>query len=261
MMLLRGPGTPWWRLQAHRRALDELLYAEIGRRRESDVAGEDVLSMLMEARDEDGEGFTEVELRDQIMHLLFGGHDTTSSTLSFLFYELARNPLVMNRVVAELAGELGGRPPRIEDLLEGLPYLGMAVDETLRLYPPVWFGPRMSIREFEFGGFRIPAGVHVIHSSWVSHRLPSVFPSPDEFVPERFTPAARRELPPGAYIPFGGGQRICIGKRFGALMVKAVAATVLQHWQCSIAAGYRLKVSKLPTLSPEGGLQMVLERR
>ncbi|MBV9309671.1 MAG: cytochrome P450, partial [Solirubrobacterales bacterium] len=158
MMLLRGPGSPWSRMLAARRELDGLLYAEIERRRIEGGGGEDVMSMLLEARDEAGEGFTSVELRDQIMHLLFGGHDTTSSTLSFLFYELARHPKVMERVVGEIFSVLGDRAPSASDLLDGLPYLGMVVDETLRLYPPVWFGPRMSVMPFEFGGFAIPAG-------------------------------------------------------------------------------------------------------
>ena len=116
----------------------------------------------------------------------------------------------------------------------------------------------MSVKEFEFAGYRIPAGVHVIHSSWVSHRLEDVFPDPDRFVPERFSPEARRQLAPGAYIPFGGGQRICIGKRFGQMVVKAVATTLLGRFSLELKPGYELKVAKVPTLSPEGGLAMTV---
>jgi cytochrome P450 len=134
----------------------------------------------------------------------------------------------------------------------------MVLDETLRLYPPVWFGPRLSVKAFEFGGYRVPAGVDVIHSSWVSHRLPDVFENPEAFVPERFGPEARRALPAGAYIPFGGGQRVCIGKRFGALVVKSAAATILQRFTLELKPGYELRVAKLPTLSPEGGLPMTI---
>jgi cytochrome P450 len=257
-MLLRGPGTPWARLQSERRALDRIILAEIERRRgESLGERDDVLSMLIGARDEtNDEGFTPLELRDQVMHLLFGGHDTTSSTLSFLLYELARNPAVHRRVTAELDAVLDGRPPTAEDLINGLPYLSMVVDETLRLYPPVWFGPRLTVRPFTFAEHRIPAGVHVIHSSWVTHRLPEVFPDPETFNPERFGPEHRRRLPPGAYIPFGGGQRICIGKRFGQLAVKAIAATVLARHRLELTPGFELRIAKLPTLSPEHGLPM-----
>ena len=258
MMLLRGPRTPWARLQESRRRLDAIILGEIERRRRAGVTGDDALSMLLGARDEDGEGFTPEELRDQIMHLLFGGHDTTSSTLSFLLYELARNPGALERVREEEERVLAGRPPTAQELIDDLPYLSMALDETLRLYPPVWFGPRMSVRPFEFGGYRIPAGVHIIHSSWVSHRLPEVFPNPEAFIPERFTPENRRRLASGAYIPFGGGQRICIGKRFGQLVVKAAATLLLQRFTCELAPGYELRIGKLPTLSPEGGLAMVM---
>lgn len=195
------------------------------------------------------------------MHLLFGGHDTTSSTLSFLIYELGRHPEVQALVLEEQDRVLGGRAPTAEELIGGLPYLSMVLDETLRLYPPVWFGPRLSTSPFEFGGYRIPAGVHVIHCSWASHRLPEVFPDPEAFIPERFSPEARAALPRGAYIPFGGGQRICIGKRFGQLVVKAMASTLLQRFRCELQAGYELRVSKVPTLSPEGGLPIVIRPR
>jgi cytochrome P450 len=261
MMLLRGPGSPWARMQTARRALDGVIYSEIERRRRDGGDGSDVMSMLIAARDEQGRGFTPVELRDQIMHLLFGGHDTTSSTLSFLMYELSRHPEALARVVEEQDELLDGRAPTTEELLTGLPYLGMALDETLRLYPPVWFGPRLSVRPFEFGGFRIPAGVHVIHSSWVTHRLPEVFENPEAFIPERFTAQRRRQIPPGGYIPFGGGQRICIGKRFGQLVVKAAATTVLRRFHCELRPGYELRISKVPTLSPEGGLPMMVRTR
>jgi cytochrome P450 len=259
LMLLRGPGSPWWRLQRARRELDRIVYDEIARRRARGTGdGSDALSMLLDARDEEGEGFTDRELRDQTMHLLFGGHDTASSTLSFLVYELARNPEVTARLRAEQERVLGGRPPTVDELLGELPELTMAMDETLRLYPPVWFGPRMTVRDFEFRGHAIPAGVHIHHSSWASHRLPDVFPEPDEFRPERFTPEARAALPKGAYIPFGGGRRICIGKRFGQLVVRAVAASLLQRYDFELEPGYELTVDKLPTLSPRGGLPVRL---
>ena len=260
-MLLRGPGSPWARMQRARRDLDRIVYAEIARRREQGATGDDVLSMLIEARDEDGDGFTDRELRDQVMHLLFGGHDTSSSTLSFLVYELARHPGVAARIRDEQDRVLGGRPATVDQLISALPELDMALDETLRLYPPVWFGPRKAVTDFEFAGHRIPAGTHIMHSSWASHRLPDVFPDPDSFIPERFAPEARRELPKGAYIPFGGGQRICIGKRFGQLVVKAVASAVLGRFEFALEPGYDLAIDKLPTLSPRGGLPVILRER
>ncbi len=257
MMMLRGPGSPWSKMKAARGRLDEIVYAEIANRRHADAEGDDVLSMLLSARDEDGEGLTDTELRDQLMHLLFGGHDTSSSTVSFLVYELIRNPDVMARVVAEIDQVLAGRAPTMAELAKELPELDLAMDETLRLYPPVWFGPRMAVEDFEFEGHAVPAGTQIIHCSWASHRLPDVFPDPEAFIPERFTAEARSALPKGAYIPFGAGSRICIGKRFGQLVVKAVVVTILQRYRLDLAPGFELEVDKLPTLSPRGGLPVV----
>jgi cytochrome P450 len=266
--LLRGPGTPWARMQAARRDLDRIIYSEIGRRRRAPgESGEDILSMLIDARDESegsaapGTGFTDTELRDQIMHMLFGSHDTSSSTIAFLLYELARHPAALARMVAEQDAVLGGRAPTVEELMNGLPELWLALEETLRLYPPVWFGPRLTVRRFDFAGHRVPAGTHIMHSSWVTHHLPEVFPDPEAFVPERFTPDARRSIPRGGYLPFGGGQRICVGKRFGQLMVGAVATALLQRFRVELRAGYELRLGKLPTLSPANGMPMVVRER
>jgi cytochrome P450 len=251
-------------MQAARRDLDRIIYAEIRRRRAEGGMGDDILSMLIEARDADGSNaaaFSDAELRDQLMHMLFGGHDTSSSTLAFLFYELARHPAVLARIVAEQDAVLAGRPPTVDELMTGLPELHMAVEETLRLYPPVWFGPRLAVAPFEFGGYEIPAGTHIMYSSWITHHLPEVFPDPEAFVPERFTPEARRVIPRGGYLPFGGGPRVCIGKRFGQLVVQAVATVLLQHFRVELQAGYVLRLEKLPTLSPGNGMPMVVRAR
>ena len=108
-----------------------------------------------------------------------------------------------------------------------MPYLDMVLDEVLRLYPPAWIGPRRAVREFEFGGYTVPRGAYVNYCSWASHRIPEVFPDPEAFIPERFTRERKAALPRGAYVPFGGGQRICIGKRFGQTEVKLVATMLL----------------------------------
>jgi cytochrome P450 len=243
------------------RQLDAIVYDEIRGRRAADSTGEDVLSMLLEATDDDGAGFSDAELRDQMMTLLFGGHDTSSSTTAFLLYELARHPAVLDCVLAEQDEVLGGHPPSLGQLAGELPELEMALEETLRLYPPVWFSPRMSIRAFEFAGHRVPAGAHFTHFTWGTHRLAELFPDPDTFVPQRFAPDARKEIPKGAYTPFGGGSRICIGKRFGQLVVKAMATSLLQRFRVEPQPGHELKIAIAPTLSPKGGLPLVLQPR
>jgi cytochrome P450 len=262
MRLLRGPGSPWRRMLRSRKVLDEIVYREIAeRRRRPDPDRRDVLSLLLEARDENGVGLADDEVRDQVMTLLFAGHDTATSTISFLLYELARHPQALAQLQAEQDAVLGGEPPTPAQLERELPYLEMVMDETLRLYPPAWVGPRRAVREFEFGGHRVPAGAYVNYSSWASHRLPDVFPHPEAFIPERFTRERKAALPRGAYVPFGGGSRICIGKRFGQTEVKLVSTLLLQRFRLELPPGERITIQQMPTLSPKGGLRMFVRER
>ena len=257
LQVLRGPGAPFQRVKSARRILDRLLGDEIARRRAGDD-GDDVLTMLLHATDEDGTRLSDEQVRDQALTMLFAGHDTTTSTVAFLFYELARAPEWRERLAAELEELTGGEPPTGEQLFTELPLLDQVVEETLRLYPPAWVGPRRSAVDFEFGGHRVPAGVPVNYSSWASHRIPEVFVEPHEFRPERFNPEERAKLPRGAYVPFGAGPRICIGMRFGQLEVKAIAARILARHALELEPGWELQVRQMPTLSPQGGLPVTV---
>ena len=259
LRMLRGPGSPWSRMHAARRRLDRIIFGEVVRRRRTGARRDDVMSLLLDARSEDGAVLSDVQVRDQMMTLLFAGHDTSTSTVSFLVYELARHPDVAARLRREVDGVLDGAPPTAAQLMGGgLPELDMALDETLRLYPAAWIGPRVAREPFRLASHTVPGGVHVAYCSWASHRLPEVFPHPDSFVPERFSAEARTRLPKGAYVPFGGGSRTCIGMRFGQLEVKAVAALLLQRFAFRLPAGYELSVRQMPTLSPAGGLPVEL---
>ena len=221
LQTLRGPGTPFWRMQRARRALDGVILAEIARRRQIGERGEDLLSLLLDAHDEEGHSLSDVHVRDEVMTLLFAGHDTTTSTIAFLFHELDRAPDVRTWLEEEVDAVVGDGPVSVEHLGgAALPRLEMAIDETLRMYPPAWVGPRRSVAPSTFAGHQVPGGVPVNYSSWASHHLPHVFPEPDAFRPERFTPEARAALPKGAYVPFGGGSRTCIGMRFGQAEVR-----------------------------------------
>ena len=258
----RGPGSVWRRMIASRGVLDEIVYTEIRRRRGSEAEQRgDILTLLLAACDEDGSGLSEDEIRDQLMTLMFAGHDTSTSTITFLLYELARHPEALNRVWAEQDEVLQGRPPDVAALAGGLPQLDMALDETLRLYPPAWIGPRRAVKEFEFAGHHVPAGAYVAYCSWASHRLPDVFPDPDAFVPARFSQERKAALPKGAYVPFGAGSRTCIGMRFGQLEIKAVASLLLQRFRPELPGGHSLHVRQMPTLSPDGGLELILRER
>jgi cytochrome P450 len=244
VQMLRGPRSPWRAMTRARAQLDAVIFAEIARRRASGERGSDILSLLLDAEDEDGSGLSDQELRDQVMTLLFAGHDTTTSTVTFLLFELAK------------------KPQEIEPLVSGeqaAAALEMAIDETLRMYPPAWIGPRRSVKAFELCGVRVPAGVNVNYCSWASHHLAEVFPEPWRFRPSRFTPEAKAALPKGAYVPFGGGSRTCIGMRFGLLEVKAIASSILSRFRLELAdPGREVSIRQMPTLSPRGGMPMIV---
>jgi cytochrome P450 len=262
LQMLRGPGSPWRAMNRSRAYLDRVIFEEIGRRRASGERGVDILSLLMDAEDEDGSRLSDQELRDQVMTLMFAGHDTATSTVTFLFYELARNTAEQAPLVAERDSVVGDRSPGAEELVGALPRLDMALDETLRMYPPAWIGPRRSVEPFELHGIRVPGGAFVNYCSWASHRLPEVFPEPERFRPDRFAPEAKAALPKGAYVPFGGGSRTCIGMRFGQLEVKAIAAEILRRWRLELAEpGREVSIRQMPTLSPRGGLPVMLRAR
>jgi cytochrome P450 len=262
LRLVRGPGSPWRRLVASRKVLDEIVFGETARRRaRPDPGRRDILSLLVAARGAGGEEFSDREIRDQVMTLMFAGHDTSTSTLTFMLHELARHPEVVRRLHDEQERVLGGGTPTAAQLEKEMPYLEMVLDEVLRLYPPAWIGPRRAIREYEFGGCTVPRGAYVNYCSWASHRLPEVFPQPEAFIPERFTRERKAALPRGAYVPFGGGSRICIGKRFGQTEVKLVATRLLQRLRVEALPGRTMTIRQMPTLSPRGGLRMRVRSR
>jgi retinoid hydroxylase len=262
LRLVRGPGSPWRKLIASRKVLDGIVFDEIARRRANpDRDRRDILSLLCGARGAGGEEFTDTEIRDQVMTLMFAGHDTSTSTLTFMLHELARHPEVTRRLHEEQHSVLQGQTPTALQLDKGMPYLDMVLDEVLRLYPPAWIGPRRVVREFEFSGCTVPKGAYLNYCSWASHRLPEVFPQPEAFIPERFTRERKAALPRGAYVPFGGGSRICIGKRFGQTEVKLVATKLLQHLRIESLPGRTMTIRQMPTLSPKDGLKMRIEPR
>jgi retinoid hydroxylase len=256
---LRGPFTPWARMQKAARELDGVIYSEIAARRagRSSNGGrrEDILSLLLDAQDDDGTRLSDRQVRDEVMTLMFAGHDTTTSTVAFMFYELARHPEIVARLLAEQDEHLPEGRPTASQLLSGeLELLEMVLDETLRKYPPAWVGPRRSLEPFEFDGTRVPGRAFVNYCSWASHHLPEVFPDPNEFRPERFTRDARAALPKGAYIPFGGGPRTCIGMRFGQLEVRTIATLILSRFTLSLPEDFELAIRQMPTISPKHGL-------
>lgn len=261
--MVRGPGTPFADMQQARAALDRLIEREIDRRLAAGDPGEGVLGLLLQCTDADGAPLPRSVLRDHLATVLFAGHDTTTATFSFMAYELGRHPEAREALLAELDEVLGGAPPRAEHLDgKALPVLERTLSETLRRFPPAWHGPRRAVRDVELDGVWVPEGSPVHYCSWVTHHLPEYYANPTAFQPDRFLPGAEvDQLPKGAYVPFGGGSRMCLGKRFGQYELRAIAATVLQRYLLDPDPAHPLALSFTPTLGPKGGLRFLVRER
>ena len=201
--MLRGPGSPWRRMVRDRSQLDRVIFEEIDRRRASGERGSDILSLLLDAEDEDGSSLSRQELRDQVMTLLFAGHDTTTSTVTFLFYELARSPDEIAPLLAEQESVLGGEAPSAAQLMGELPRLEMAVDETLRMYPPAWIGPRRSIEPFELAACGCPVECSSTTARGRAITSPRCFPSPGASCLSASHPTSERSCPRAHMCPSG----------------------------------------------------------
>lgn len=241
-----------------RRALgtvDNIVYRIIAEHRRGGGDPHDLLSMLLEVRDEQtGATLGDQELRNQAITFLLAGHETTANALSWTFYLLSQHPEVERQLRVELAAVLGGRTPTVDDLAR-LPYTTMVIEESMRLYPPIWAMERRAIADDVIGGFRIPAGSSVIVSPYVLHRQPQFWPEPDTFDPTRF----RAGRPRVAYIPFGGGPRYCIGNEFAMMEARLIVPMVLQAFQLTLGPGHRVEPQPGITLRLRHGLRMLVQ--
>jgi cytochrome P450 len=255
--LPKGP-----RLLRSKRLLDRRIYAIIHERRSSNSPANDLLQILLDARDEHGSRMTDEQLRDEIMTLFLAGHETTANALTWTWYLLAKNPEVERALTAELDSVLAGAPPTLADLSR-LPYAEMVVKESMRLYPPAWGIGRRAIRDFELNGYRIPAGTNVFLLQWLTHRDPRFYPDPEKFDPERWRddPVRRGRIPRFAYFPFGGGPRVCIGAGFAMMEATLLLASIAQRFRLSLPPGAHVSPLFSITLRPKHGLKMQLHRR
>jgi cytochrome P450 len=247
------------------RQVDETVYGIIARRREKESESEtdsgDLLSMLMQARDEkDGGRMTDKQLRDEVMTFLLAGHETTALALSWTWHLLGENPDAEEKLHQELDRVLAGRAPTFSDL-PALPYTESVIKESMRLYPPAWGLGRAVVKEFELGGYRVPAGVTVVASPYVTHRDPRFFPEPEKFDPDRWLPERAQKLPKFAYFPFGGGPRQCIGAAFAMMEAVLLLATIAQKFQFRAEPGHVVTPTPSFTLRPKNGIRMRLEKR
>lgn len=242
--------------------LDDFVYRLIAERRKSPRDRIDVLSMLLRARDTegDGRGMTDQQVRDEAMTLLTAGHETTATALTWTWHLLAHNPDVEKQLHHELDTVLGGRVPGADDV-ERLPYTRMVFAESMRLYPPLWALSRKAIEDCQIGDCHVPAGTTVGISQFVTHRDPRNYKDPLKFDPLRWTPEAAAARHKFSYFPFGGGPRICIGEPLAWLEGILFIATIAQQWQFRQDPGFVARIKPLITLRPKNGMPMRLERR
>jgi cytochrome P450 len=240
--------------------IDQVIYQIIQERRSSREQTEDLLGMLMEAKDEDsGEAMTDRQLRDEVITIFVAGHETTAVLLAWLFHALAQHTTVQEQLHAEVDQALNGRLPGLVDL-PTMPYLRMVIDETLRLYPPAWITNRECREEDEICGYRIPAGEIVAISPYVMHRLPEYWETPERFDPQRFNPQHADERPRFTYLPFGAGPRQCIGNNFALLEAQLIIATLTQRVRLTSIPGKVVKINPVVTLRAKDGIWMKVER-
>lgn len=247
------------RCRAALAALDAIVYRMIARRRAEKTESPDLLSMLLHARDADtGEGMSDGQLRDEVATMLLGGHETTAMTLAFAIGLLAQHQDIQERLRAELEAALGGRTATAADLTR-LPFLQMMIDETMRLYPPVWLVARNAARDDDLGGYPIYQGDAVFICPWVVHRSPALWDAPGELRPERFSPEQDAERSRYAFFPFAGGPRQCIGNVFALMEARLVLATLVQRYRFRLAPGSVVEPSTILTLRPKGDMKVVLQ--
>lgn len=220
----------------------------------------DFLSRMMAARDENGAPLPDRLLRDEAVTLLLAGHETTALALSWTWLLLGQHPEIDARLADEIGAALGNRQVTSEDL-PSLRFTESVVMEAMRLYPPAWAISRESTAPFQLGGYDFPAGTTIFICPWVLHRDPRHFEEPDAFRPERWMGNLARELPRFAYMPFGGGPRVCIGQRFALNEAMIVLATMAQRFSAEWQSDHKVTPFPSITLRPKGGVWLKLRTR
>lgn len=240
--------------------IDEVVYRMIARKRDEGL-GDDLLSTLIAACDDGGQGMTDQQLRDEAVTLFLAGHETTALALAHTIYLISKYPDVERKLTDELHTVLGDRAATQDDLKQ-LPYTERVIKEGLRLYPPAWTTGREALEDVELGGHRIPKGAQLLMSQWIVHRDPRYYPNPEAFDPDRWLAPEMKSLPRYAFFPFGGGPRVCIGNHFATMEATLLLVTILQRYHLELLPEQRLEVAPSVTLRPKGpGLEMRVRAR
>lgn len=233
------------------RTLDNFVFRIVEERRLANDTKGDVVSMLMSARDEQtGNGLTDQELRDALVTILQAGNDTVSDALTWTWYVLAKHPDVQERLEHEVDSVLNRRVPSFEDLTS-LVYTNMVVMESMRMYPPAWLFGRTLLADDSVDGYTFPANSLVVISPYVTHRLPEVWDKPDVFAPDRFAPEQCEQRPRFAYLPFGGGPRLCVGSGMAMQEAQLIVSMVAQKFRLRLASDFSMQLKPRISLSQD----------
>jgi cytochrome P450 len=238
--------------------LEAIVYDVIRRRRGEPTERHDLLSILLDAQDEDGTTMTDRQLRDEVLTLLISGHETLANALTWSWHLLSQSPEAEQKLFDEVDGLSG--PPTVADLPR-LTFTAAVLNESMRVYPPGWIFGRRVVREWDLAGFRVPPDDELMLCPWSVHRDARWFPEPLRFRPERWLDGSTESLPKYAYFPFGGGQRLCIGRPFALMEGTLVLATIARRWRLRALDGHVVVPHPSFTLRPRGGLPMQLDRR
>jgi cytochrome P450 len=243
------------------RQMDAIIMRIVHERHKSDVDNGDLLSMLLLAQDEDGNHMTDKQLRDEAVTIVLAGHETTANALTWSWWLLSQHPEVEAKLHEEVDRVLGNRTPRLEDLRQ-LEYTDMVFKEAMRLYPPLPSIGRQSIVPVELAGYSLPTGSIVLISPHALHRDARWWNQPEAFIPERFSKENETSIPRYAYLPFGGGPRVCIGNSFAQMESVLLVATIAQRFQMRPSPADQVAIPE-PTLTlrPRHNLTMRLEKR
>lgn len=247
------------RMRRVTRRLDRIVYRFIEERRRNGVQRTDLLSRLLQARDQDdGQGMSDRQLRDEVLTLFLAGFETTANALAWTWYLLGRHAEVENKLIAEVRG-LG--EPLTADSVRRLTYTRSVFMEAMRLYPPAYAVGRIALVDCELGGYRIAKGTTVLVSQWVTHRDGRFFEDPLAFRPERWLDGLEERLHPFAYFPFGGGPRVCIGKAFAMMEGPLVIATILSRVRFTLASQKDIEPHPSLTLRPHSPITAIVEKK
>jgi cytochrome P450 len=254
--------TPYnlkWR-KAKRR-LDEIVYAIITARRRSGDQDNDILDRLIGARDAGtNEEMDEEQVRDEVVTLMLAGHETSSMALAWTLYLLAQHPEIADRLAEALDQTLAGRPAGHKDL-NSVPYLKQVVQESMRIYPPVWAVGRRSQQAEVFGDYEIPAQSYIAIVPYALHRHPEFWPDPERFDPDRFQPNPSESRHSYCYLPFAAGPRACIGLGMAMLEIQLVLAQIVQRYRIKLVPGHPVEVQGMVTLKQRYGLPLIFSPR